>query len=69
MLQQPEDIQLPIVLIPIPTDAFKTAGAVVEGMRHDADLGLLDGHDGPFKKGVLGHGHFSPVSNFAGNAG
>jgi hypothetical protein len=69
MLQQPEDVQLPIVLIPITTDAFKTARAVIEGVRHDADLGLIDGHDGPFEESILSHSHFLPINVFAGDAG
>jgi hypothetical protein len=68
VLQQAEDIQLPIVFIPITTDAFKAARAVIEGVRHDADLGLIDGDNRPLEKRVLSHNRCS-CKNFARAAG
>ena len=41
MLSHPEQVDRPIVLIPVPADTFEDCRAVVEGVSHHADLCLL----------------------------
>ena len=51
-----KDEELALVSIPVTADAAEAAGAVVERLVHDADLGFGDGPDGSLEIGVLGHG-------------
>ena len=55
MLTHPEDEKLFLFLVPVGADALEATGAVVEGMGHDADLSLLNGHELTFEKRILSH--------------
>ncbi len=59
-----EEIELPLLLIPVAANALEAGSAIVEGMGHHPDLGLGQGEELSVEKGVGWHRH-SPFSEVA----
>ena len=50
VLEQVQAIQLPLLRIPVGADPLEDAGAVVEGVRQDAHLGVTQGNELPVEE-------------------
>src|SRR5207253_2709915 len=56
MVVEVQHVKLFVLRIPVGADTFEDAGAVVEGMRHDADLGVGDGNEFAVQEGPRARG-------------
>src|SRR5438105_9526120 len=45
VLGELEEVDLPVIRVPVAPNAFEAPGPVIERMRPDADLGVLEGDD------------------------
>jgi hypothetical protein len=52
VLSKTEEVNLFLLTVPVPPDALKESGAVVEGMGHNPDFGFSQGDKLLMKKGI-----------------